>query len=477
MNKKHLVWAFAATMGLSATTALTSCSDDNTPTQEEPTPTPTPNPDEEGEEEETSNTAYVIAAKVGDASYLLTAQSLDEGTISARNNGTEVIGATYWVFKDMTHVFALVYNNGGNGTGASYYLDANGKAREKYSYTYNRITTYGTWGDNVITVSTGNSKVTDADGNIAQAFLFNYLNANDGSQEEGSLMAESYLGNGEKVTMAGIEEANGKVYTSIIPMGMSKYGIKQWPSLVSDQELIAQKDGGSNSSAYTAGMIPSTQYPDSAFVAIYSGSNFDETPVIARTGKIGFACGRMRSQYYQTIWAADNGDLYVFSPGYGRTTASSAELKQVTGQLPSGVMRIKAGETDFDPNYYVNLEEIGDRKPMYRCWHIEGNYFLLQMYKDGVEGLMQGRNADVSELAVFNGEDQSIVTVTGLPADLAGFGGEPFNDNGAAYIAVTTTGGSYPAFYKIDPATGVATKGLTVEADALQTAGKLEMQK
>ena len=56
--------------------------------------------------------------------------------------------------------------------------------------------------------------------------------------------------------------------------------------------------------------------------------------MIAKTDKIGYACGRMRSQYYQTIWAADNGDVYVFSPGYGRTAVSSSDLKKVTGQKP-----------------------------------------------------------------------------------------------------------------------------------------------
>ena len=104
-------------------------------------------------------------------------------------------------------------------------------------------------------------------------------------------------------------------------MGMSQYGVKARPDMVSDERLIAKADGGSNSSAYVKGEIPSTQYPDSAFVAIYSGDDFSEAPVIARTGRIGFACGRMRSQYYQTIWAAENGDVYVFSPGYGRLTS------------------------------------------------------------------------------------------------------------------------------------------------------------
>ena len=43
---------------------------------------------------------------------------------------------------------------------------------------------------------------------------------------------------------------------------MSKYGIKKWPEAVTDQELVTKTDGGSGSGAYTAGVIPSTQYPD-----------------------------------------------------------------------------------------------------------------------------------------------------------------------------------------------------------------------
>ena len=54
-------------------------------------------------------------------------------------------------------------------------------------------------------------------------------------------------------------------------------------------------------------------------------------------------------------------------PGYGRTAVSSSDLKKVTGKKPSGVMRIKAGATDFDPDYYVNFEEIGTKHPIFRA--------------------------------------------------------------------------------------------------------------
>ena len=42
-------------------------------------------------------------------------------------------------------------------------------------------------------------------------------------------------------------------------------------------------------------------------------------------------------------------------------------------------MRIKAGATDFDPDYYVNFEEIGTQHPIFRCWHISGRLLLASV--------------------------------------------------------------------------------------------------
>ena len=57
-----------------------------------------------------------------------------------------------------------MYNKGGDGTGSSYILNSNNKLEEHLSYAFKRITTYGTWGDNVITASTGDTDRTDAGG-------------------------------------------------------------------------------------------------------------------------------------------------------------------------------------------------------------------------------------------------------------------------------------------------------------------------
>lgn len=472
MGKNHYLWALAAIVG---SLTMASCSDDE------------PTSPSDGGALAAGESRYIIAASAGDAVYLLTAKSLDEGQITAYQDGLETESSSNWIFYGDRYLFSFQYNDGAQGTGFSYNLDAaTGKMVEAQQYTYNRTTTYGTWGENVITSSTNaGTREQDAQGNYAYYLQFNYLNVNDATSSSGSCLAENFLGNGERVSFAGFVEANGKLYTSVVPMGMSHYGVNTFPDKVVDPKYVTDHSGGSGSGQYTAGMIPSTQYPDSAFVAIYSGDSFDETPIIARTGKIGFASGRMRSQYYQTIWAADNGDLYVFSPGYGRTVQAEStvtdadgtvhELHRVQGQLPSGVVRIKAGETAFDENYYVNLELQGNGNPMFRCWHAGADNFLLQMYSNGVDG-MAGTSAPRNELAVFNGAQGKLTVVTGLPStdEISSFG-TPTNANGYAYIPVVVkTEGVPPTIYRIDTATGQATPGLQITSiSSVSALGKL----
>lgn len=433
---------------------------------------------------------YVIPAESGGTTYLLTAESLDEGTISTVGSGKEFQDpVTYWIFYNQNYFYGILYAQGNAGTGGCYYLDSDNIPQKRYTYNQlNRFTTYGTWGSNVITISTGNTSVSDDEGNMAQGFLVNYLNVNDGTNKtnQKDILAENFLGNGEKVTMAGTLEVNGKLYTSIVPMGMSHYGVNTWPECVLDQDYVATGQGGGGSGAYTAGQIPATQIPDSAFVAIYSGDNFEETPIIARTNKIGFACGRNRSQYYQTIWNDDDGNVYAFSGGYGRTqTTSSTDVylkKKAKGTLPSGVVRIKKGDIDFDKDYYVNLETIagGTGHPLHRCWHIGGDYFLLNNYGCSIEEVASlGTKAPRNELVIFRASEKKLISITGLPAkeSIVSFGTEPYLENGYFYLPVLTNeDNAKPTFYKVNARTGVAVKGLVVEADDVSTVGKVSLQ-
>ena len=412
---------------------------------------------------------YVVAATVDGTNYLLATETLDSGKISVKGRGLETETGTYWVFHQDKYLFRIVYNKGGDGTGSSYIMTPEKTLKEFKTYSYKRVTTYGSWKDNVITASTGDTDTKDASGNPAKGILFNYLSSTNGTVNTNSQICENFLGNGEYVHFAGFVEKNGNLYTSVVPGGMSQYGVKAFPDKITDTELITKQDGGSGSGSYKAGMIPSTQYPDSCFVAIYSGSDFSEKPTIVRTGKMGFSAGRMRSQYYQQIWAADNGDIYVFSSGIGRTYTSSNDLKKVTGTLPSAVMRIKKGETKFDDSFYVNLEETGPKLPVFRVWHIEGSNFLMQMYDENIQ------SKTTTKFAIFNADNSSVKLIEGMPEAslISNVGNTPYGDKGMCYLSIVTNDGRNPAFYRIDPKTATATRGLEVEAEAVSAGGKL----
>ena len=77
MNGKFLFWSVA--MAFCVGSVLTSCSVE--PVPENPTPD-TPGTD-------TGTGTYVVAATVDGVNYLLTAESLDEGSVTVKNNGLE----------------------------------------------------------------------------------------------------------------------------------------------------------------------------------------------------------------------------------------------------------------------------------------------------------------------------------------------------------------------------------------------------
>ena len=422
---------------------------------------------------------FVVAASVtasgNTTNVLLTSKTLDEGSVSTVNNGLVNDGASQWVFYKDQYLYGLTYNQGNAGTTRSYIMNsANEVQARSGEFAVKRFTTYGIYDKYIITASTGDGPTEYADDKqyLPKMFLLSYLDVaaetfktNDTKVK--AYMSENFLGNGEFVTLAGILEHNKKIYSAAGPMGLSQYGAAVDGGkyiLPGNETLVKTEDGGSNSSAYKKGELQWTQYPNECWVAIFDDAAMT-TKKLIKTDKISYACGRFKSQYYQTIWEADNGDIYVFSPSYAKTMS---DVRQRT-TLPAGVVRIPDGQEDFD-SYYCDLEEQSGGKSFLRCWHIADDYFLLLMY----DRPLTETGFEAKELAVFKAGSKKLTYVTGLPsADLiSGFGNTPYTENGYAYMAVTTTDG-HPAVYKIDPSSATATKGVTVEATQITGIGKL----
>lgn len=447
---------------LLATTLFTSCSNENDADITPPSGGARP---------------YVIAATVtmsnNSTPVLLTAASLDEGTISPVHNGTVTDEATYWVFHGTEYLYGLAYNQGNAGLTRSYVLDKdyNIIARDK-EYAVNRFTTYGMYDNYILTTSTGNGAEEWADDNgfLPKMFLVSYLDTKAetyrSSEVSEGYLSENFLGNGEYVTLSGFQQRGEKLFAAVVPMGLSQYGAAadggKW---VKYPHLVKTEDGGTNSSSYKKGELQWTQYPNECHVAIFDDETLSTKKVIT-TDRISYASGRFKSQYYQMIWATENGDVYLFSPSYAKTMTDENQRTV----LPAGVVRIKSGEEEFDNDYYVNIEALSGGRSFLRSWYVGDGNFLLQMYD---APLVPGKSAPTAlSLAIFNVNDATLKFVEGLPQTLSAFGKTPYMENGYAYMPVTVTDG-YPAIYKIDPSDATAVKGVVIEVSSLDGIGKL----
>lgn len=423
---------------------------------------------------------YIIASEGQFSSTttnaLLTSASLDKGVVGMEH-GLVNDGASYWVFHGDKYLYALTYNQGNAGTSRSYVMNSDYTLSARPAeYAVRRFTTYGIYDNYIMTTSTGDGPAewADANGYIPKSFLISYLDVeaetyttNDTTNE--AYLSENFLGNGEFVTLAGIEQRGDKLFAAAVPMGLSQYGVKvdggKWIK-AGNEDLVKTESGGSGSGAYKEGELQWTQYPDECWVAIFDDETLTQKRLI-KTDKISYACGRNKSQYYQMTWLTESGDIYVFSPSYAKAMADPRQ--QTT--LPAGVVRIKANSEEFDPNYYINIEALADGRSFLRTWYIGGSKFLMLMYNTPIT---PNTTLTANQLAIFDVENATLTEVSGLPSEdvISGFGNTPYFEDGKAYIAVTTTD-SYPTIYAIDPISGVASKGLTVEATQVRGIGRL----
>lgn len=436
---------------------------------------------------------YVITGTTSgsgtETSVLTTSEGLEgEITLSGLAND----GATYWVFHSNKYLYALNYQQGEDGTTYSYERNAStGEIEQRpMEYFVTRFTSYGTYDNEIITTSSGTGSPDWADpvtGYIPYVFKVSHLDVvnetfrsnttTDGSNEgvvaDRSYICENFLGNGEYVTLAGIEQVGGKIYSAAVPMGLSQYGCQQFTDEARTQykyvragyeDLIKTESGGTGSGKYNKDELQWTQYPDECWVAIFADNSLTEKKLL-KTDRISYACGRMKSQYYQMIWATDDGRyVYVISPSYAKTMADSRQQTV----LPAGVVRIDTQTEQFD-DYYCNLEQLSDNG-LQRSWYIGGDYFLFLMY----DAPVTASDKTANRLAIFNASAKTLSYVSGLPSDVTGFGTTPYMESGVAYVSVNT-GSGYPAVWRIEPSTAVAMKALTVSnATTLTGIGRID---
>jgi hypothetical protein len=368
---------------------------------------------------------YVVVATSQDGTYILQTDDIASGQISIAGNGIETEAATAWIFYKEKYAYDLVYKQGDPAEVAAYELDANGQLQRRL-HTYqmpSRYTTYGHFGNYVVTA------VSVVREDETPGLSFNLLDVHTQEISEKVIPSGNFTGNGETANLSGILEVGDTFFS----------GICTTPSV---------NGGGSTATA--------TAFPDSVWVGIFDK---DLNCTVLRDDRLSYATGRYRSGYHTNLAKDEDDNVYVFSSAYDNRTTK-----------PSGALRIKKGETRFDPDYFFDIQSLAGGRHLFKVWHITGSYFLLQMYNTP----NQTSEAVWSILAVVDVEKKTYKEVSGLPAaeNISSIGSTPYAGEGKIAVPIVSKD-EYPHIYLIDPATATATKGLEIVAEGVAAVGKL----
>ena len=387
---------------------------------------------------------FLIDAKGTDKSFALYVSNLESGEVSISSNFEELPETGYfWSFGQNTAV-GLAYKGQTPGIGVSY--KRNGDKLEKITdfQVPSRFTTYGFF-DKYFVVNVGGQtlagqQINGKDRNDGATFIFHNVSDYKVATQTtiGTLEITKDLGknNKEIASFSGIlDRGNGEFLSSMI------YSERNQP----------RPGSGSTTAAITK--------LDSIWVAAFDKNM--NLKRIYKSDKLGYSSGRFRSQYISQLGKADNGDVYVFSGHFEKNSTK-----------PAGALLIKKDATDFDKDYFFNIDNVSGGYPFRSVFHITGAKFLIEFYNDkNIE-----TNSPAAKYAIVDAAAKTLTWVTGLP--------EPANiTNTVGVIAMGYKGKCYlpvaeknndAAIYVIDPSTAQAKKGLVVKgAQGIRGIGKI----
>lgn len=202
-----------------------------------------------------------------------------------------------------------------------------------------------------------------------------------------------------------------------------------------------------------------TPSPDSAFVAVYSYPDVGSEPqkIIAdpRTSNIG-----VNGATTGLIETA-SGDLYSFSSGAAMAGFSPASTK------PSGILRIRSGSTDFDPDYFFDVEAATGGGKLFWFDHIGGERAIARIItQDGGLWAAFGREVFNQQLAILDLANQTVTEVANVPLHAKRYSSPVMVEEGKVYVSIETASEAH--VYQVDIATATATKGARINGKTIK---------
>lgn len=163
----------------------------------------------------------------------------------------------------------------------------------------------------------------------------------------------------------------------------------------------------------------------------------------------------------------ENGDLYGFSAGSVAAGHYPASIN------PSGILRIANGETEFDTDYFFNIEEQSAGMEIFWFDSIGGDKALARIFTPTAELESVPWSAysnPVLKLVILDLAEKTITDVVGVPLHTKQVTSSIEVMDGKVYVMVDAVvdGDVTKNIYEIDVATATATKGATVEGKSIK---------
>jgi len=199
-----------------------------------------------------------------------------------------------------------------------------------------------------------------------------------------------------------------------------------------------------------------TPDPDKAYVAIYSYPSIGNEPekIIEddRTSNIGV------NGTTNGLIEADNGDLYSFSCGSVNAGFSPASTK------PSGILKINSGETEFDQDYFLNIEEATNGGKIFTFDYVGNNKALARILAEDTgiawDAYTRDETAFNQRLVIIDLEAKTVTDVADVPLHAIRYTSPTFIEDGKAYVSIETATDAH--IYQIDIATATGVKGAKI---------------
>ncbi|BDD12529.1 hypothetical protein FUAX_49610 (plasmid) [Fulvitalea axinellae] len=408
----------ALLFALTCLITFSACSDDNDPDPKPVIP--------EGEEW----AVYLKLDKSRDeneSEYILPGVDLMQGAISAEGQGYEILG---WNFVRSVGKTLFVSGYGDNKCN-SYQVDATKAVKKMASFTFdNALEMFGHTKDRQYMLAMETNR-TGYDNSLL--YIVDPITGENKQKISLELFVDKEAG------------------TKSLPSALVVRGDKLFVPL----HIVDAKGG------YT--------YPDpnAAHVAIFPFPNVTDKPekIIkdTRTSPIGV------NGATSSIIEADNGNLYSFSCGTLSSGIDPASSK------PSGLLRINKGATEFDKDYFFNIEEktnggkifwmdyAGDNKAIARI--------LVKEMDPDTPWAAFGREVFHQRLVILDLEAKTVTNVANVPLHAKRYTSPVLVENGKVYVSVETAEDAH--IYQVDVASATAVKGAKIEGKTIKGFFKL----